>query len=171
MEDDVALPNSWHALLGNRQQKRLLLNYISMELLHSSTSAHLRHDQKLVVAGGFAMMGKGETKLPISREARHQRGNRCTRKSVSAKSVLAETHFLRISVSAETHLLGNLSLRRKYLLGNLCQCMCNCLIWMTGSAMEDQMYERVVFYLENGSYPTGRLTNSCHVAVRLPMLV
>ena len=29
--------------------------------------------------------------------------------------------------------------------------------------MEEQMYERVVFYLENGSYPTGRLTkNSCH---------
>ena len=41
--------------------------------------------------------------------------------------------------------------------------------------MEEQMYERVVFYLENGSYPTGRLTkNSCHTvstSVRLPILL
>ena len=39
--------------------------------------------------------------------------------------------------------------------------------------MEEQMYERVVFYLENGSYPTGRLTkNSCHaVSTSVTMLV
>ena len=51
--DGVPLPQNWQAFLGNRPQKRLLVNYISMKILDPETTAHLRSHQKIVVAGGF----------------------------------------------------------------------------------------------------------------------
>ena len=53
VEDDIALPGNWHAFTGNRQQERLLVNYICEKLLMYETSMLLKQGKKLVVAGGF----------------------------------------------------------------------------------------------------------------------
>ena len=53
IEDDIPLPQNWQTFIANRQQKRILINYVLTKLLHSDSADYLKNGQKLIVAGGF----------------------------------------------------------------------------------------------------------------------
>ena len=51
IEDDERLPQNWQTIIANRQQKRILIHYVSTKLLHSDSADYLKNGQKLIVAG------------------------------------------------------------------------------------------------------------------------
>ena len=53
IEDDVPLPQNWQTFIANKQQKRILINYLSTKLLRSDSADYLKNGQKLIVAGGL----------------------------------------------------------------------------------------------------------------------
>ena len=108
------------------------------------------------------------------------RGNLSRPRQISLGYLSQLVRFARKSVTTLGNLswprhisLGYLSPRRKYVI--VCLAHTHVQLFDILKRHGRAMYERVVFYLENGSYPTGRLTkNSCHAvstSVRLPILL